>query len=280
MRWPRSGYRTTQPFGRSRTPGLPRSTQGLLAAEANQRMEELLHGETRWLEVRRRCALPCRGKGGITSEAEEEALEELNDWIEAQGLPLGLLAYDFADPETGEQKAVFDLAWPNGIQEELSQPVAVLLNEAAETSPSRVRRDSGASRKPKISSDMSRKTFLPSKSCHEETQILDVINRWTAPFRHTTGLVRSSVSGSDSTLSKTSCRPEDHGDDATLVEDVVCRRRCPRAIAGGALGEGGRPEGSDRGVVARDRRGEGLILRNLFFSPLICGSSPLELRQD
>jgi hypothetical protein len=28
-----------------------------------------------------------------------------------------------------EQKAAFDLAWPNGIQEELSQPVAVLLNE-------------------------------------------------------------------------------------------------------------------------------------------------------
>ncbi len=72
-------------------------------------------------------------RGGITSEAEEEALEELNEWIVAQGLPLGLLAYDFADSETGEQKAVFDLAWPNGIQEELSQPVAVLLNETADT---------------------------------------------------------------------------------------------------------------------------------------------------
>jgi hypothetical protein len=39
------------------------------------------------------------------------------------------LAYDFADPHSGEQKAVFDLAWPNGVQEELSEPVAVLLNE-------------------------------------------------------------------------------------------------------------------------------------------------------
>ena len=44
-----------------------------------------------------------------------------------------MLAYDFADAATGEQKAVFDLAWPNGIQEELSQPVAVLLNESTET---------------------------------------------------------------------------------------------------------------------------------------------------
>ena len=44
-----------------------------------------------------------------------------------------MLSYDFADPDTGEQKAVFDLAWPNGIQEGLSQPVAVLLNEGPET---------------------------------------------------------------------------------------------------------------------------------------------------
>jgi hypothetical protein len=29
----------------------------------------------------------------------------------------------------GRVRAVFDLAWPNGIQEELSQPVVVLLNE-------------------------------------------------------------------------------------------------------------------------------------------------------
>jgi hypothetical protein len=50
-----------------------------------------------------------------------------------QGLPQGLLAYDFADAMTGEQKAVFDLAWPSGIQEELSQPVALLLNESNET---------------------------------------------------------------------------------------------------------------------------------------------------
>jgi hypothetical protein len=68
------------------------------------------------------------GSRRITSEAEKEALEELNAWIEGRGLPQGLLSFDFADPETGEQKAVLDLAWPNGIQEELSQPVAVLLN--------------------------------------------------------------------------------------------------------------------------------------------------------
>ncbi len=106
----------------------------LLAAELNRRMEELLHGDTRWL-AGPTAAVPvvAPAAGGITTEEEEEQLEAVNDWIETQGLPRGVLAFDFADAATGEQKAVFDLAWPNGVQEELSQPVAVLLNESADT---------------------------------------------------------------------------------------------------------------------------------------------------
>jgi hypothetical protein len=42
------------------------------------------------------------------------------------------MAYDFVDPETGEQRAIFDLVWPNGVQKELTEPVAVLLGESAE----------------------------------------------------------------------------------------------------------------------------------------------------
>lgn len=107
--------------------------KALLAAELNSRMEELLHGDTRWLAG---AATPTPAAaaaiGGITSEEEEEQLEALNHWMEEQGLPRGNIAYDFADPDSGEQQAVFDLAWPNGIQEELSQPVAVLLNEGSE----------------------------------------------------------------------------------------------------------------------------------------------------
>jgi hypothetical protein len=104
-----------------------------LAAEVNRRMEELLHGDTRWLEGPS-AAVPAAAPtpGGITSEEEEAQLERLNEWMESQGLPQGVLAYDFADPDTGEQRAVFDLAWPQGVQEELSQPVAVLLNEGTD----------------------------------------------------------------------------------------------------------------------------------------------------
>ena len=96
-------------------------------------MEALLHGDTRWLAGAPAAVLVAPVTvAGITSEAEEQELEALNARVEEQGLALGQLAYDYADPETGEHLAIFDLAWPNGLQEELSQPVAVLLNMGRE----------------------------------------------------------------------------------------------------------------------------------------------------
>lgn len=109
----------------------------LLAAEANKRLADLLHGDQQWLEsVGAKPAAPVPVSaifGGIATEAEELELEGLNQWVQAKGLPAGVLNYDFADPDTGQQQAVFDLVWPNGLQVELSQPVAVLLNESMET---------------------------------------------------------------------------------------------------------------------------------------------------
>lgn len=108
----------------------------LLAAETNKRMLELLHDEAHWMEGKARvvaATLQVTIVGGITSEEEERELEALNEWMEDKGLSAGIMAYDFADEVSGEQQAVFDLAWPNGIQDELSQPVAVLLYEGAET---------------------------------------------------------------------------------------------------------------------------------------------------
>ena len=106
--------------------------QELLANELNCRMEELLHGDMRWVsdgQITRQHVVP----GGIDSAEEEQQLEALNTWVSEKGLPRGEVAYDFADVDTGEQKAVLDLAWPNGIQVGLSEPVAVLLNEGAST---------------------------------------------------------------------------------------------------------------------------------------------------
>ena len=109
----------------------------LLAEETNRRLRELLHNDTHWLQSLKAdaSAVPAITAdviGGISSEEEEQELEALNVWVEEQGLKPGTMSYDFVDDETGEQRAVFDLAWPKGIQEELSQPVAVLLNEDKE----------------------------------------------------------------------------------------------------------------------------------------------------
>lgn len=106
--------------------------QKLLAEETNHRMEELLHGEVSWLEgpsVQPASII----YGGISSDTEEKELADLVLWIEEQNLSAGILSYDYSNPETGQQEAIFDLAWPYGIQEELSEPVAVLLNEGPET---------------------------------------------------------------------------------------------------------------------------------------------------
>ena len=106
----------------------------LLAAETNRHLEGLLHGDTRWFVSRSEPEAEPEptAPGGIASEDEEAACEELNEWLAAQGLPRGEVGFDYTDANSGEQLAVFDLAWPDGVQTELSQPVAVLLNEGAE----------------------------------------------------------------------------------------------------------------------------------------------------
>lgn len=94
-----------------------------------------MHGETHCFEDPTLGAKPSMPVefGHTSSEAEDVELNELNEWIDAKQLPKGSISFDFADPQSGEQKAVFDLAWPDGVQEGLSEPVAVLLNERAET---------------------------------------------------------------------------------------------------------------------------------------------------
>ena len=106
--------------------------KALLAAETNRRFADLLHGDPKWLATPAIAEPAPTPLGGITSEAEEAELESVNDWLEARDLPRGHLAFDHADEATGAQKAVFDLAWPEGLQPGLTGPVAVLLNETAQ----------------------------------------------------------------------------------------------------------------------------------------------------
>ncbi|WP_270934137.1 DUF262 domain-containing protein [Falsiroseomonas oryzae] len=112
--------------------------QALLAAETNRRLAELLHGETHWLEGRMApmlTAVPPKmtAESAAADRDEEQEIEAINVWLEGQGLPRGEVGFDFADPATGEPLAVLDAAWPRGMQEGLSQPIALLLNEPPET---------------------------------------------------------------------------------------------------------------------------------------------------
>lgn len=69
----------------------------------------------------------------IESEAEEEILLQANLWVMENGLPEGELLYQLTDPETGQVQALLDLAWPKGLQQGLSQPVALLVDEEIAT---------------------------------------------------------------------------------------------------------------------------------------------------
>ncbi|MFT4039647.1 MAG: DUF262 domain-containing protein [Thermomicrobiales bacterium] len=66
---------------------------------------------------------------------DEEAvrLQAVNAWVMHQGLPAGELYCELVHAAGPEPLAILDLAWPDGLQTGLSQPVALLLDEDAET---------------------------------------------------------------------------------------------------------------------------------------------------
>ena len=69
----------------------------------------------------------------------------VNEWVVWQGLPEGEFLYELTDPRSGDAVAVFDLAWPDGLQEELSEPVALLIDEPADVHDAANRAASGSS---------------------------------------------------------------------------------------------------------------------------------------
>ncbi|MEI6778847.1 MAG: DUF262 domain-containing protein [Chloroflexales bacterium] len=107
----------------------------LLAQAANTFLDSLLGGTASAELVSdpalERAAHPMPVPGGADGE-ELDQIRVCNDWVEAQGLPRGDELYELFHSESGAPVAVIDLAWPRGIQEGLSQPIALLLNEGEE----------------------------------------------------------------------------------------------------------------------------------------------------
>jgi len=107
----------------------------LLAEAANKFLETLLRGDVP--EEKGGLSMVERGdeivSGGFGGEDEERWLIEVNQWVVDEGLSEGELHFELTDPDTGNPYGILDLAWPDGLQEGLSAPVALLLNEPKAT---------------------------------------------------------------------------------------------------------------------------------------------------
>ena len=108
--------------------------RALLAQAANDFLNSLVQGavpETAATPpvTERAAVMP----GQIEGDEEEQLIRGCDEWVVAQGLPAGEMLYELADPVTGAPQAILDLAWPKGLQEGLSEPVALLIDEGRET---------------------------------------------------------------------------------------------------------------------------------------------------
>lgn len=104
----------------------------LLAEHANAFLDSLLASEDKVsIEDFAHRAMDEVSASDISVEDEEETLLSTSIWMEEQGLNPGIISYEMLD-ENNEVLTVVDLAWPEGIQTGLSEPVALLLNEPVE----------------------------------------------------------------------------------------------------------------------------------------------------
>lgn len=114
--------------------GFLEARRELLAEAANQFLGELLHGEVpekAAAEDITERSVPLVS-GTISAGDEEEEILACMEWVADQSLPEPEVEYELVDEATGEALAVFDLAWPDGLQQGFSSPVALLIDEPRE----------------------------------------------------------------------------------------------------------------------------------------------------
>ena len=106
----------------------------LLAESANTFLNNLLNGSVEEREVEdfvNRTIEKDSMKEQSEEQSEEDVILNISIWMEEQGLNSGEIYYDLSD-DAGTQLATIDIAWPDGIQSGLSEPVALLLGEPSE----------------------------------------------------------------------------------------------------------------------------------------------------
>ncbi len=100
----------------------------LLAKVANEFLDSLYKGEISEVTIENYSDRVM----DVVESSEELLIAELSNWMESNGLNIGLSNYSLVD-NNGNALAIIDLAWPEGIQTGLSQPVALLIDESEET---------------------------------------------------------------------------------------------------------------------------------------------------
>jgi Protein of unknown function DUF262 len=106
----------------------------LLAEAANRFLSELAGGTAPDVEAGPRVIEEHVRAAAVEVYEDEEAraIAECRAWVGEQGLAEGVENYELVDEATGEALAILDRAWPEGMQLELTEPVALLLNEPTE----------------------------------------------------------------------------------------------------------------------------------------------------
>lgn len=99
----------------------------LLAKAANDLLDSLYSGSIAEASIQ-----SFSSKQYTEQKSEEEEIEEMQTWMASHGLNEGTTNHELLN-DAGDTIAIIDLAWPQGIQSGLSTPVALLLNESAET---------------------------------------------------------------------------------------------------------------------------------------------------
>ncbi len=98
----------------------------LLAQATNVLLDRLLHGHQPEAEITVSAAV---GPPVLaTADEEERTLAGVREWMLAHGFDAGEPDHELVEQD-GTVGAILDLAWPRGLQVELSEPVALLLNE-------------------------------------------------------------------------------------------------------------------------------------------------------
>lgn len=103
----------------------------LLATAANEFLDSLLSGD-RTVEPEEGPTPRDRAPVVFEDDEEEARVRECAAWALDNGLAQGIASYELADPASGAPVAVLDLAWPDGLQAGLTEPVALLLGEPPE----------------------------------------------------------------------------------------------------------------------------------------------------